>query len=152
MRNAIITLSHFNMLDYMIDKGGSVVCCPETSLALWVKWPSIFAPKIIWHPIFWYPTILLPESALCTVPSHLWNDLLTFRISLCNTLYQAVFTFYLSILSASSTFLGIRMPNLRAVWQYFDFTLGIIRFRSLNASLTHQWNSGSSHILLPTAY
>ena len=58
----------------------------------------------------------------------------------------------ISIYIASLTFLGICMPNLCVIRQYFGFTLEKIGFFRFNTSLNHQLNDDSSSILFSTYY
>ena len=48
-----------------------------------------------------------------------------------------------SIFFASSTDLGMQIPNLWVLSQYFDFTLASIRFLFLSTNGTHHANAGS---------
>ena len=102
--------------------------------------------------MYWYPIRYFLLRACSTVPSHASKAILTFFISFSMASHQKVVPVSSSICSASSTLLGIRIPNLCIVFQYLLFTFDISLSRFLRVCLTHHENADSSSIPLCIAY
>ena len=75
----------------------------------------------------------------------------TFLISLQMASHQSVSPFCSSIFFASSTDLGMRIPNLWVLSQYLDLTLASIWFLFLSTNGTHHANAGSIDIRVARA-
>ena len=127
--------------------GISVVCPPATNLALHLKFSPILTSNIISHLICWYPGGICSMSFSQTLKAGL-----TFLILLHIASYHKVSPFSWSRCLASSTDLGIRIPNLWVLSQYFDFTFDMIRILFFNVYRTHQAKAGSIAIFATTAY
>ena len=136
----------------LLIPGGSVIWLPETSLALWVHFPSIFMSKIILYSISWKPGRHFPfliSSAVCEIFS---KTTLAFTISLWIVNYQKLVPVARYISGASLAAFGILIPNLWVRFQYFVLDLEIMRSLWRNKWPTHQFNDGSSWILFAIAY
>jgi len=142
------TLSQETTLEYVIEAGVSVVWPPATKRALWVKSPSIFMSNIMWQCISWYPMSKPLMLSVCTIsgppPSHFWKAMHTFFISFLIACLQWSIPISQSICRVCSTDLGISMPNLCDVLQYFVLSLLTIWFLLCKTSGTHQTNASSS--------
>ena len=77
---------------------------------------------------------------------------LTFLISLHIASHHCESPFSWSRHLASLTDLGIRIPNLWVLSQYFDLTFDMIRFLFFNVYRIHQAKTGSMAIFAATAY
>ena len=102
--------------------------------------------------MYWYPIGYLLLYACSAVPSHASKAILTFFISFSMASREEVVPVSLSICGASSTLLGIRIPNLCVVFQYLLFTFDITLLRFLRVCLTHHENAVSSSTPLCIVY
>ena len=90
---------------------------------------------------------------MCSTPfSQTSKACFTFLISLHIASHHCESPFSWSRHFASSTDLGIRIPNLWVLTQYFDLTLDMIQFLFFNVCGTHQAKAGSIAIFAATAY
>ena len=147
MSNMILTESRDTTEEQVSDMGVSVVCPPETNLALHLKFSPIFTSNIIWHLICSYPGGMCSTSFPQTSKAGL-----TFLISLHIASHHCESPFSWSRHLASSTDLGIRISNLWVLSQYFDLTFDMIWFLFINVYGTHQAKSGSMAIFAATGY
>ena len=109
----------------------SVVCPLATNLALCLKFSPILTSNIIWHLICRYPGGICSTSFSKTLKAGL-----PFLISLHIASHNKVSPFSWSRRLASSTDLGIQIPNLWVLSQYFHFTFDMIRFLFFNRILS----------------
>ena len=89
---------------------------------------------------------LLHSTSLC------FNSYPDLFISFSMASHQKVILVSLSICSAYSTLLGIRIPNLCVVFQYLLFTFVITLLRFLRVYLTRHENASTSSIPLCISY
>ena len=130
MVRAIQTTESFDTTDeYTIKVSDtSVVWPPAVKRALRLKFLPTFTSNMSWHFTCWYPGEML---STCFLPFlECWSD----------------------SRFASSTILGILIPNLWAPTQYLDMIFAMILFLVFKVCGTHQENAGSSANLDWTAY
>ena len=130
-----------------MDASATVWCPSATSIAFLRKLSPNLISNIIWQVICWSP---IGRSSLS--PSNALKAGRIFLTSCEMVSHHRVSPLSLSIFTASFTVFGIRIPYLCVFCQYLLAVLDIIQSRFFNTCLVHQYNEGSSEILLWTDY
>ena len=123
------------------DDGVIILCPPAIILAFLLKFSPIFMSNMTWQSTYWNPGgiyILFPSN----ISNAMWTLFISWRI----VDHHKVSLLILSSFIASSTLLGIIIPNLCVRVQYLASTLAIVLVLFLITKGIHHAKAGSSAI------
>ena len=126
-------------LKYIICNGHNDVRTSSTNIYFLLNLPSILMSNIMCTLMWSYPGLIFPFIVLSGVTlSSFLNAIWKFSIYFAIALFKKLFFDCLPTSYTSFTVIWDCTPNLCDVWQYLDFTLGIILSRWRKVSLNHQ--------------
>lgn len=139
MARHILTLS-LDATDAYVRAAGVTILSPLTTIRTFRrKFSPICLPNVMWQSTFWNP-----GGISSIVPQNSSNVTLTLHISFRNESHYRIFLFLVLNLRDFLTFLGILMPSLWVLVQYFDLSFDTIIFLLLSIWGTYHRNAGSS--------